>query len=54
MGPRKLEIEVIMQKYLFTALLALVLASSFGQAKKDSLAIINLLEKKRQLGVLAI
>lgn len=46
MGPRKLEIEVIMQKYLFTALLALVLASSFGQSKKDSLAIINLLEKE--------
>lgn len=35
-----------MQKYLFTALLALVLASSFGQSKKDSLAIINLLEKE--------
>jgi hypothetical protein len=36
----------IMKKYLFTALLALVLASSFGQSKKDSLAIIDLLEKE--------
>lgn len=35
-----------MQKYIFTALLTLVLASSFGQSKEDSLAIINLLEKE--------
>ncbi len=35
-----------MKKYFFTALLALVLTSSFGQSKKDSVAILNLLEKE--------
>jgi hypothetical protein len=35
-----------MKKYILTALLAGMLASSFAQAKKDSVAIINLLEKE--------
>jgi hypothetical protein len=35
-----------MQKSLFTALLTMMLASSYGQSSKDSLAIVSLLEKE--------